>query len=83
MKKFNLKILGKNSSFEKEVSELIVNSQTGYLTILANHIPIITTIKRGKIEWKDEGIKESLITSEGIMKVDGKEVCVFADILEE
>jgi F0F1-type ATP synthase epsilon subunit len=50
MKEFNLTIASPGKKiFEDKASELTVPGQTGWMTILAGHAPLLTTLKKGKI----------------------------------
>ena len=74
MKNFNLIILSKENKIDVEATQVTVNSENGYLTILANHIPLITTLKEGNIEWILDNKKEYIHVNRGIMKVDREKV---------
>ena len=82
MKKFSLKIMSKEKTITREVQEVVVNANEGYLTILKNHIPLISTLRDGKIHWRDESeLREDLLIKNGLMKVTRDEVIIFCDIV--
>lgn len=62
--KVNISTTDKNI-FEGEVSSLIVPGELGYLGILANHAPLISTLIPGKISFKDKRGKADTILSKG------------------
>lgn len=43
----------KETIFEGEAKSAIVPASTGQITVLENHIPLISSLKRGKIVIKD------------------------------
>lgn len=61
--------------FEGKVPEVSLPSKDGEITILPNHIPLITILKKGNIK-----IKGQEITVEGgVAEIDGKRVVVLAN----
>lgn len=62
--------------FEGVVNSMVLPSTEGELTILKNHIPLITPLKKGVIRLKGE--KEDLILNinGGILEVKPDEVVV-------
>lgn len=51
--------------YEGEVASLIAPAELGYLGILANHAPIITTLAPGKIMFRDPSGNQTTIYSKG------------------
>lgn len=47
------------------VSSLIAPGEIGYLGILANHAPLVTTLVAGKISIKDDAGKTTVLHSKG------------------
>ncbi|MCS7201039.1 MAG: hypothetical protein NZ822_02755 [Patescibacteria group bacterium] len=61
MSKFKFQLVGIDGLFlEKEVEVLICQTDLGEISILANHHPIITVVKRGKIKIRNEDKIEEL-----------------------
>jgi len=58
--------------FEGEVDCIVVPAKEGELTILPNHIPLISPLKKGKIKVKKEREEKIFEIEEGILRV-GKE----------
>lgn len=79
MKTFKLTIISKDRKIEKNATQIVVNTENGQLTILANHIPFITTIVEGNSEWSADNKREKVFLKNGIMKVDREQVMIFAD----
>ena len=39
-------------AFEEQTSSIIAPGEVGYLGILANHAPLVTTLKPGTLTWR-------------------------------
>lgn len=70
MSKFKFQLVGIDGLFlEKEVEALICQTDLGEISILANHHPIITVVKRGKIKIRnDDKIEELEILNDYILE---------------
>lgn len=51
--------------FEGDIQSLVAPGETGYLGILANHAPLVTTLVPGKISIRDASGKVRNISSAG------------------
>ncbi len=81
-KKLQLKIITPDSVIYESQDISYVNLMTGAgeLTILADHIPLITTIKTGQIKVGKEGDVFALAVSTGILEVQkGGHVVILAE----
>jgi F-type H+-transporting ATPase subunit epsilon len=66
-----------------EVSELIVGSTEGAIGILANHMPLVTTLRPSISEIVEkDGKKLKAFTSSGILEVKDNEVTMLCDACE-
>ncbi len=66
-----------------EVSELIVGSTEGAIGILANHMPLVTTLRPSISEITEkDGKKLKAFTSSGILEVKDNEVTMLCDACE-
>ena len=54
----------------------------GEITILPNHIPIISAIKPGELKIKKEGSYEYFSVTKGVIEMDGKMITVLIDAAE-
>ena len=69
-KKLQLKIITPDSViYEGDVTYVNLMTGAGELTILADHIPLITTIKTGQIKVGKDGDVFALAVSTGILEV--------------
>jgi len=71
MKKFKIELVGIEKNYlEEEIEALICETDLGEISILANHHPLITVIKKGEIKIKKgEEIKKILLPLDSILEV--------------
>lgn len=84
MAKLSLKIVTpERIVFEDEVDSISVMTQNGEITVLPNHVPLVSLLRSGEMLLKDGG-KESLIAvSTGLIEIrPGNTVIVLADTAE-
>jgi F-type H+-transporting ATPase subunit epsilon len=68
---------------EAPVSALQVPGSEGYLGILAHHAPLITSLRPGRLEVRDEaGTRTAYAVSGGFLEVSGNRATVLADTAE-
>lgn len=68
---------------EEQVSSVIVPGTEGYLGIMSGHVPLMTALKTGLLEYKDSnGIEHLVAVSGGFLEVSGASVIVLADQAE-
>ncbi|HKK21345.1 MAG TPA: ATP synthase F1 subunit epsilon [candidate division Zixibacteria bacterium] len=69
--------------FDSEVQSLIVPGTEGYLGVLTNHAPLITTVKPGKVEFRDAENKTRIIaTCGGFFEVANNQARLLVDAAE-
>jgi len=81
-KTFTLEILTpKAKIFEGTVTSVVVPAALGYLGVLANHAPMVTTLTVGQITYRDEadGMHILQAAGEGVLEVRDNKVIVLAD----
>jgi len=67
--------------FEGEVISLLAPGSIGYLEVLTDHAPLITTLKKGNIViTKSDHTKETYPITEGVLEVLKNKVSVLVDI---
>lgn len=79
---FHLTILSSDKKmFEGDLQSLIAPGETGYLGILANHAPFMTTLVPGKITLKDVSGKTNVLDSKtgGFLEVIKNKVTILLD----
>jgi len=69
---FNFKVLTPNRwAIDDTVVSIVAPGQDGYLGVLANHAPLITTLRAGDLKVRFEGDREvHYAIGPGILKVE-------------
>lgn len=71
------------SVLKREVISVTIMTTSGEITVLADHIPLVTVLKPGVLEMKDEdGEIEIMSLSGGFMEVMRDKIVVLADTAE-
>ena len=66
--------------YDAEVTSIIAPGDLGYLGVLVDHAPLITSLKSGNLEITDQnGVKSTMIVSGGFMEVQNNTVTILAD----
>ena len=67
--------------FDGTIQSLVAPGEIGYLGILANHAPLITTLVPGKITVRDTYGKHSIFNSSGggLLEVSENQAVILAD----
>jgi len=61
MKKFKFELVGIDKNYlEKEVDVLICETDLGEISILADHHPLITVVKKGEIKIKKDNEEKTI-----------------------
>lgn len=68
--------------FREEVEAIIVPAAEGYLGILPNHTPLITSLSVGVMRYRKNGEIKKVAVSGGFMEVAANRVTVLADTAE-
>jgi F-type H+-transporting ATPase subunit epsilon len=69
--------------YEEDVASIIAPGEVGYLGIMSNHAPIITSLKPGKLTVKDGSGKEiNLAVSGGFLENSSNTCTILADSAE-
>ena len=66
----------------KEVSSVVLPTSNGYMGILVNHAPLISSLGLGILKYKSEGKEEHVAVYEGFMEVSKNKVSIMADDAE-
>lgn len=68
---------------ETQVESVTIPTQTGQITILQNHIPLVSNLRAGELKYKTEGKDNYFAVSGGFVEVrPGNEVIILADTAE-
>ncbi len=84
MPKLSLKIVTpERIVFEDSVDSVSVMTESGEITVLPNHAPLVSLLKSGEMRLKDEGRESLLAVSTGLIEVrGGNEIIILADTAE-
>lgn len=81
MKTFSLKIISQERELlDKPVQSLSVPGEDGELTILANHVALLSRLQMGELKYVANGVETSMVISRGFLSCSHEnEVLVIAD----
>lgn len=69
--------------FDGDVTSLVVPGTEGYLGVLSNHAPLITSLQNGRIEFRDgSDAVHILAVSGGFLEVFDNKATLLADTVE-
>lgn len=69
--------------YENTVDSVSAMTQTGEVTILPNHVPLVTNLKAGELRVRVNGKEQFLVASTGFLEVrPGNKVIILADTAE-
>jgi len=66
--------------FEGDAESLTLPGVDGELTILKNHIPLVTPLKNGQLRFKSGKKEEKFSIKGGVLEVSPQKVIVLANI---
>ncbi len=84
-KTFNLNVITPEKVvYSKEVAAIIVHGTDGYLGILPQHAPLITTLEPGPLDITEPDEKEVTFSlNRGFMEVRENKVVILTDTVEK
>jgi F-type H+-transporting ATPase subunit epsilon len=82
---FHLEVLTPNrKALDEQVVSIVVPGELGYLGVLANHAPLITTLSAGDLKVTLDGNREKYFQiAGGILKVARNEAVLLTESIEE
>ncbi|MFA5927034.1 MAG: ATP synthase F1 subunit epsilon [Patescibacteria group bacterium] len=84
MNTFRLKLIAPDGvKYEQDASEATLPTPDGQITILPNHMPVISLLSPGEIVLKISGKDHVLATEGGIVEVANNTVKILADTAED
>ena len=67
----------------EQVESVTLPTDMGEITVLPNHIPLISNLKAGELMYKKAGVENFLASSSGVIEVKGRnEIVVLAQTAE-
>ena len=84
MSKLSIKIVTpERIVFEDEVDSISTMTESGEITILPNHVPLVSLLRAGEMRLMDSGKESALAVSTGLIEVrPGNTVIILADTAE-
>jgi len=83
MKNIELKIVTPEKVlYDSQVESVSFPTMEGEITILPNHIPLISALKPGELKIKKDGKEEYFHVTKGVAEVDGKTITLLTDAAE-
>lgn len=84
MEKINLKIATPEKVVYKDfVDQITLPTTTGEITVLPNHIPLISVLKPGEIRILKDNEEIPLAVSGGFIEIQAEKVVILADTAEK
>lgn len=85
MKTFKLKLISPSGKkYEEEsATEVILPTPDGQITILPNHVPLISLLSAGEVILKIGSKEHILVTEGGVVEVTNNTVKILADTAED
>jgi len=81
MRKFKFTVLSEEGTlFEDLVSKIVISTDKGEITVLKNHIPLITTISKGRLIIDN---KDRYQIKEGILKIKQDETILMVSEVQK
>jgi F-type H+-transporting ATPase subunit epsilon len=81
---YRFKILTpKTAVLDAEVSSMVAPGEAGYLGVLANHAPLITTLSPGTLKVRLEREEKWFRVGGGILRVAKNEAVLLSESVEE
>ena len=69
--------------YENEIFQVTIPTMSGEITILPNHIPLVSVLKAGELKIKDKDGEHNMAVSGGFLEVRGNnEIVILADHAE-
>ncbi|HLD27699.1 MAG TPA: ATP synthase F1 subunit epsilon [Patescibacteria group bacterium] len=68
--------------YEDEIDQVTLPTRLGEITVLPNHIPIVSSLVPGEILIKKDGLEVPLATSGGFVESSGNQISILADTAE-
>jgi len=68
--------------YEDQIDQLTLPTQEGEITVLPNHIPLISVLQAGELVAKKNGEETAMAVSGGMVEVQKNEITILADTAE-
>jgi F-type H+-transporting ATPase subunit epsilon len=83
MSKIKFKIVTpERTVYESEIDQVTLPTRDGEITVMANHIPLISVLAPGELVAKKNGEEIAMAVSGGMVEVRSNEITILADTAE-
>lgn len=69
-------------AYEGEADQITIPTHDGEITVLANHIPLISSMKHGELVVRNDGKDVFLAVYSGFIEIKKNEVVIMTDIAD-
>ena len=67
-------------ALEDEVTSVVAPGEIGYLGVLHNHAPLVTTLRAGKLSWQAaDGRRKTVMIGAGLLEISRNRLTVLTD----
>ncbi len=81
--KINLQIITPEKiAYKDKADQITLPTGDGEITVMANHIPLISTMKHGELVIKNDGKEIPMAVCNGFIEVRGNCIIIMSDIAE-
>jgi len=81
--KINLQIITPEKiAYKDKADQITLPTRNGEITVMANHIPLISTMKHGELVIKNDGKETFLAVCNGFIEVRKNNIIIMTDIAE-
>jgi F-type H+-transporting ATPase subunit epsilon len=81
--KINLQIITPEKiAYKDKADQITLPTRDGEITLMANHIPLISTMKHGELVLKNDGKEIPMAVCNGFIEVRGNCITIMTDIAE-
>lgn len=70
-------------TFDGEIDQVTIPTSEGNITVLPNHMPVVTQLEPGELVVKQGSKETSIASGYGFAQITGKQVSVLTDLAEE
>jgi len=70
-------------TFEGDIDQVTIPTSQGDITVLPNHMSLVTSIEPGELRVKQGNKETSIVSGYGFAQITGKQVSILTDLAEE
>ncbi len=84
MEKFKLHIMASDhTAYDGDAESVVLPTTEGQYGVLAHHENLIMAVVPGPLTYKCEAVKQDLVVSDGLLKIENGEVLILVDTAEK